>query len=168
MTNRGQMPDALEPNLAPKKLTDTLNIVSILTFIGCALVCYFSISAYSNAAETLQTAVDAQGKISSAPSIVQSMAGPNMVESARRALEYRLPILIIGLAGVFLCAWGAFRMRSLVKTGFYFYVAGELLPFATNFFLSPSGIFAVSIVIIGLIIAAIFIALYAGQLKYMK
>ncbi len=65
------------------------------------------------------------------------------------------------LLGAALCIFGAMQMRNLKKTGFFIYVAGELIaPIAASVFIAFSiGTFVIPI---------IFIVLYAINLKDLK
>ncbi len=103
----------------------------------------------------------------SAPEFVKKMTGPGMVELARRSLENRTPILLIALLGCALCAFGAYRMRSLKLTGFPFYVIGELLPAIAAIFLLGFGSISGFLMIGACLVPLVFIILYATQLKYM-
>jgi hypothetical protein len=93
--------------------------------------------------------------------------GPHPVETARLALENRLPILLITLIGAFLCFYGALYMRKLKKVGFSIYILGDLVPFTIYIFIGTGSITPVGM-IFGVVIILVFAILYATQLKYMK
>ena len=82
-------------------------------------------------------------------------------------LDNRLPVLIIGLIGTFLCFFGALQMRKLKKMGFSLYILGDIVPFAIGIFVGFDTFATVGYVIFT-IIAVLFIILYAVQLKHLK
>jgi hypothetical protein len=151
----------------PKKLPDMLNVLTILTFIGSGLFTISSIWSCLKAQDSYDKIVAAQANLDSMPDFAKKMMGPEMMEMARKSLENRVPILILALLSYALCIYGAIQMRQLKKTGFTIYVVGEVLPIVAVAIFIGSGIFGV-FAIIGYVIYAIFIILYASQLKYLK
>ena len=149
----------------PRKLPDTLNVLTILTFIGCGVGVLGSIWLYFTAQSSYDTLNDPE-KMEKLPSWARG--GPDAVENARKFLENRVPMLLLGLVAIALCLYGAIQMRQRKKTGFTFYTIGELLPFVTGvIFIGQSAVVGGS-AIFGLVIAATFILLYAFQLKHLK
>jgi hypothetical protein len=151
----------------PKKLPDMLNVLTILTFVGSGIGILSSIWSCIRAQDSYDKMVEAQSKLDSMPDFAKKFMGPEMVEMTRRALENRIPILILSLLSMGLCIYGAIQMRQFKKTGFTVYLIGELLPaVAGAIFIGVStfGGFA----LIGYLIYAVFIILYATQLKYLK
>jgi hypothetical protein len=75
--------------------------------------------------------------------------------------------LIISLLGAALCFFGALQMRKLKKTGFSFYILGDIVGFATGIFI---GFDSLATIVGGFVIAItiLFVILYAAQLKYLK
>jgi hypothetical protein len=59
-------------------------------------------------------------------------------------------------------------MRKLKKTGFYIYLIGELLPWLTTFIFIGAIAFGGLAIIFGILFTAVFVILYATQLKYLK
>jgi hypothetical protein len=82
-------------------------------------------------------------------------------------MDNRLPILIIGLLGCFLCFYGALEMRKLKKTGFSIYILGDIVPFATGIFIGFDTFATISYGVV-LAITILFVILYSSQLKYTK
>lgn len=154
----------------PAKRSDMLNVLTILTFVGCAFALFSAFTGYTGAAERYQQLLQNQDKVATtnAPAVLKVMTGPGMVEMARKTLVNRVPILILELIGIALCAGGAFLMRSLKKAGFWIYLVGELLPTITSLALVGTNVFAGIFIVIGLIISLVFIALYATQVKFMS
>jgi hypothetical protein len=158
-----------EHETQPRKRSEMLNVLTILTFIGCAIELYSSISGYFLAQQRYDLAIQNQQKVSAdAPAIVKSLTGTDMVEVVRKSMEYKTPILIAGLIACALCVWGAFQMRSLKRKGFYAYVVGELLPQIVSIVLIGFGSIGGVFVVIGLVISLVFIGLYASQWNTMS
>ena len=87
-------------------------------------------------------------------------------EMAKKQYENRVMILVLGLVGVALCFYGALQMRNLKKQGFLIYVVGELMPIISfAIFVGFGNLLAGIGMIFTLLIAAVFIILYATQLK---
>lgn len=152
----------------PRKLPDTLNVITILTFIGCGVGLLFSVAGYFFAQSGYDQAVKAQENIDKVPSFLRSMQGPDPVGAARAALDNRLPILLLGLLALGLCLYGAIQMRRWKKIGFTFYLIGELLPFLSGYLLIGSSTLSGFTLVFGGFFAGLFIILYATQLKHLK
>jgi len=151
----------------PKKIPDMLNVLTILTFIGSGIGVISSIWSCVKAQDSYDKMVDAQSKLDSMPDFAKKMMGPEMVEMTRKALENRIPILILSLLSYALCIYGAIQMRQLKKAGFTIYLVGELLPIVAGAIFIGIGTFG-GFAIVGYLIYAVFIILYATQLKYLK
>ena len=149
------------------KIPSLLNVLTILTFIGSGLGVIFSFVGYFNAASNYDKVVQSQDKLDQMPGFVKSMMGPDPVGAAHRALEYRLPIMQLGLVGSLLCLYGAIQMRQLKKNGFSIYLIGDLVPFASFIFLGIGGLTGFS-GMLGICLTVLFLILYATQLKYLK
>jgi hypothetical protein len=149
------------------KLPGTLNVLTILTFIANGLGFIFSIWGFARAQANYDNTVKMQANLDSAPDWARKLAGPHPVESARAMLDNRLPVLIIGLIGCFLCFYGAWQMRKLKKMGFSLYILGDLVPFAMGIFIGFDQFATLSYGFV-LAITILFVILYAAQLKYMK
>jgi hypothetical protein len=145
----------------------TVKVLTILTFIASAFGFLGAFYSFAMAPANYQRLVDAQDKIDQLPAIFKAFMGPHPVETARLALENRLPILLITLIGAFLCFYGALYMRKLKKVGFSIYILGDLVPFTIYIFIGTGSITPVGM-IFGVVIILVFAILYATQLKYMK
>jgi hypothetical protein len=152
----------------PKKLPSMLNVLTILTFIGNGLGFISAFYSYFSAASNYDKVVQAQDKMDQMPDIVKNMMGPDPVGNARRMLDNRLPIMLLTLVGSLLCFYGAWQMRKLKKTGFTIYIVGDIVPFISLFLFIGASTLAGFTGIFSLIITAVFVILYATQLKYMK
>ncbi|MEP7141619.1 MAG: DUF4064 domain-containing protein [Ferruginibacter sp.] len=149
------------------KLPSGLNVLTILTFIGCGIGLLFSLltpvinkfflsmmdKAKSSGAELTTKQLEDMEKGKAVMELTQA----NMV-----------PLMIIGLAGIALCLVGAIWMRKRKKDGFWIYSGGELLPVIGNFIVLGTAQFtgAVSI-IFAVCIPLLFVILYANQRKHL-
>ncbi|HWK02702.1 MAG TPA: hypothetical protein VNS58_03685 [Puia sp.] len=168
MTSTDQAADILDFDGSKKKIPEMLNVLTILTFVGCGVFTLGSIYSFFHARKGYDDLVQAQDKLADAPEFVKSLAGPKMVEMARLSLENRVPILLLALVGYGLCLYGAIRMRGLKKEGFPFYVLGQLVPVVASFIFLGVGSFGGFALIGGLLFPVLFIILYATQLKNMS
>jgi hypothetical protein len=149
------------------KLPSTINVLTILTFIANGFGFLWAFVTYARAHANYDTMVKAQENLDKAPDWARKMAGPHPLETAQAMLDNRLPLLIISLIAAALCFFGALQMRKLKKTGFSFYILGDIVGFATGIFI---GFDTLATITGGVIIAItlLFVILYATQLKYMK
>ena len=130
-----------------KKLPQMLNVLTILTYIGCGLGLLGILLGFLGV-----------GLLSSLGS--SSAQG---AEIASTVSKYATISLVLSLVGIALCFFGAMKMRNLQKVGFYLYVAGQLVPIIFTF--ATAG---VTFGVMGVIIPLVFIILYATQLKFLK
>jgi len=147
-------------------LPGSLNVLTILTFIGCALGFIGGIWQYMKADQSYKDIVAAQDKMADAPKWAKRFMGPEMVEMAKKSAENKLPIMLLTLVGVGLCLWGALEMRKLKKQGFMLWVIGEFLPIIGGLIFIGTGMVS-GFSMIWLIIPVIFLILYLVQRKYL-
>ncbi|ULQ50600.1 hypothetical protein [Flavihumibacter fluvii] len=151
-----------------KKLPSLLNVLTILTMVGCAIELIIGTMNLISGRKNLDKLEELQnsGQLDNAPEFMKKFAGPEAIENARLAYENRIPLFVIMVAGMALCLYGALQMRKLQKNGYFMWLIGELLPTVG------------SIVLIGvgfagnagwmLLFPLVFIILYTTQLKYLK
>ena len=165
-------PDVLtfDENIKPK-LPTGLNVLTILSFIGCAFQLLGSLWSFFTAKKSYDglDKLTEQMNSENMPGWVKSMMGDpeKMVKMITKAYENRIPIVLLSLVAVALCFYGAMQMRKLKKQGFTLYTIGELLPFLTQILFI--GTFALSgfAMYFAIGIAALFILLYFTQRKYL-
>ncbi len=152
-----------------EKKNGTINVLTILTFIGCGiqLILVFLAKWFMSFAM----------KMADNPEVLEKMSAKEREQMLRgkEAFEvytqYQIPLMAISLVGIALCVYGAIQMRKLKKQGFYAYVVGEWMPLIGStalmgFSLQFSG--GVMSIILSLAIPVLFTILYGVQLKRMK
>lgn len=150
-----------------QKLPSMLNVLTILTYIGCALAFlsaiwnYFTIGVASKAYEA------GTGEVATGDKTIDSVLS-GVSEMVKKQYDNRLMILLFALAGVALCFYGAMQMRNLKKQGYLIYVVGELLPIVSfAVFIGFGNILGAATAVVSLLFAAVFIILYTTQRKYL-
>ena len=152
----------------PGKIPQTISVLSILTFIGSGMVILFQLYYFVAAKRIYDTSMASIEKLDQAPAWAKNMQGPDPVGVIQRTYDNRLPITLLTLVAAVLCIIGAVQMRKLKKTGFYIYLIGELLPILTTvIFIGTAAMGGIGFYF-GLLIYAVFIILYATQLKHLK
>ena len=172
MSDQNTTVDSLNVNeFDNPKLPTGLNVLTILTFIGCALQLLGIVFGFVGAKKNYEEKDKVMAQLTSgempgwAKSFMPDMK--NYEEMVTKSYENKLPIFVLGLVAVALCFYGALQMRKLKKQGFTFYVIGQVLPIATSaLFL---GMFAFSGIGfgIGIGLTVLFILLYLTQRKHM-
>lgn len=147
------------------KLPTFLNVLTILTLIGCAWELYSNIKNFLGGAKALEELEKAQEKMADAPEWARSFAGPQVMEMMQKSLENKVPVLIIGLIGTALCLYGALQMRKLKKEGYLLWLTGELLPIIGTIIFVP--VFFKTMFVFFLIFPVLFIILYTTQRKHL-
>jgi hypothetical protein len=167
MENSNQTNDVLNQQ-QPKTLPGMLNVLTILTFIGCGLAylsaCY-SFLTNNDPDKQIQKLNEAREKIG------DSGFGAKMIDSSidmvQKSYDNRYLLLISGLVFTTLCLIGAMQMRKLKKTGYYYYLVGELAPIVLMAGLFGSSFFGAFALLFATLISVIFVILYSTQLKYL-
>ena len=148
-----------------------LNVLTILTFIGCAFQLYSTITGFTGAQKNYETKEDVIAKMNGpeVPGFFKNMmpSAAQMEEIFTKSYENRVPLLILGLIAVGLCFVGAMQMRKLKKQGFLLYAIGQLLPFATSIMFIGAAAYSGTFVIIISAISLLFLLLYYFQRKHL-
>jgi hypothetical protein len=152
----------------PKKIPDMLNVLTILTFVGSGLGALSQIYYSFNAKKVYDMTIANQDKMAEAPSWARNLQGPDPIGVATRTYDNRIAILILGVVALVLCVYGAIMMRKMKKSGFYLYLIGEILPFIATFIFIGGAAMTGLAFMFTIFITALFIILYATQLKYLK
>jgi hypothetical protein len=164
MENPNQTSDLLAQH-RPKSLPTMLNVLTILTFIGCGLGFlssgYSFISSNSGQIEKMQEQREQMGEQTG----FMKTFFDDSFDMAQVAFEHKTLLLVVGLGGIVLCLIGAIQMRKLKRSGFFMYIIGELAP------VFVIGGLLTSITNINFLFSAffafLFVVLYATQLKHL-
>lgn len=166
--NQETTKDLLEYDDQGKAIMPTgLNVLTILTFIGCSIFGLFTLF-------TPMIYKFSLNMIDKAKSSGQELSEKQLaeMEKNRAAIELGMqnmvPIMIIGLLGIILCFVGALWMRKFKKDGYWLYVAGELAPIIASVLIVGTAQFtSIWSVLLGVGIPIIFVLLYTMQKKYL-
>ncbi len=149
-----------ENNIVTKP-SSLLSTSTILSIIGSAIAMISAVTAFVNAEanyEKIQKMVNDKD-VAKAPEFVKSFFNENALLMAQKAVENKVPIMIISLIAAALCLFGAVMMRKLKKDGLKLWMTGELLPIASNLvFLGAASMSGLAL--INLVFPAVFIVIY--------
>ena len=149
------------------KLPSGLNVLTILTFIGCGvfgLLTLFLRYFYNLSLGFINKALES-GKDFSTKEMADMQKSKAAIELA---LQNVVPIMIIGLVGIALCFVGALWMRKFKRDGFWLYAAGELAPVIAGIIIMGTAQFTgIMSIVFGVGIPVIFVILYAIQRKHL-
>ena len=149
------------------KIPSGLNVLTILTFIGCGLFGLLTLLMpviYKFLLNIMDKAASS-GKEFSEKELADMEKGRAAIELVTNNM---IPTMIIGMIGIVLCFVGALWMRKLKKDGYWLYIAGQLLPLIAGFFILGSKQYTgVSSYIFGRGIPVLFAILYTTQRKYL-
>ena len=150
------------------KLPSSLNVLTILTFIGSAIGFIGSVWSFFTAEKTYKSMQDtlSSGKLDEAPAWAKNMVSADTLPMYQKMAENKTPILLISLLSLALCIFGAIQMRKRKKQGFPVYVAGEVLPFVDTLVFVGTMAFK-GFGLLSIIIPIIFIILYAVNRKHL-
>lgn len=172
MSDQNTIQDSLNINEFDKpKLPTALNVLTILTFIGCALQLLGVVFGYVGAKKNLDEKDKVLEQLNSGN--MPGWAKSFMPEASKyeamvtNSYDNRLPILLLGLISVALCFYGALQMRKLKKQGFLLYVIGQLLPFVTSALFIGMFMFSGIAFMIGTCLTVLFILFYMTQRKHL-
>ena len=161
-------PDLFEQQ-RQQELPGMLNVLTILTFIGCAISYlgvlwgYYSSGNYEKDIVKLQIMRDESGENSLVYKTTESA-----IEITKISYENRYLLLISGLVFTTMCLIGAIQMRKRKKTGYTIYTIGELAPIVISAIIFGFSLFGSFMVLFSSVFAILFVILYATQLKNMN
>ena len=163
-----QTKDLLEYDEQGKaKMPTGLNVLTILTFIGCGIFGLLTLLApviYKFSLNMMEKA-KSSGQELSEKQVADMAKGKAAIELA---MQNMIPTMIIGMAGIILCFVGALWMRKYKKDGYWMYVAGELAPIiASIVIVGTSQLEGFWGIAVGIVIPVTFVILYTLQRKYL-
>jgi hypothetical protein len=146
-----------------------LNILTILTIIGCCVFFLFTIYGFMNAKKNLDKMEETINSkdFDNLPSFVKGMMTPEALALAQKNYENRVPITLIAVLGIALCFFGAMQMRKLKMQGYYLYLVGEILPLVGSVVFLGMGALSGIPGIITIVFLLLFILLYTLQRKHL-
>jgi hypothetical protein len=150
------------------KMPSAINILTILTFIGCGVQLLLTFLTRWFMGFALKVMDDPNRWDS-----LSTKEKDNLLQAKEAMRLYEnnfIPLTIIALVGIALCFTGAMMMRKLKKEGFYIYVVGEFAPIIASAVLIGLSVQMNSPVsaTFSLLIPVVFTVMYAMQLKHMK
>ena len=150
-----------QENNIENKPSSLLSTTSILSIIGSSAAIVSAVTTYINAEanyEKLKQFASAEDS-AKAPEFVKSFINDNALVMAQKAVESKLPIMIITMIAAALCLMGAIMMRRLKKDGFKLWLTGEIIPIVTNLiFLGAASMSGIALIY--LLFPAVFISIY--------
>jgi hypothetical protein len=149
----------------PAKRPQFITVLCILTWIGCGIGLIASVMGYF-AVQTAGAMMDVAS--ASDPDAMSNMSSMPGMEEAMNSMKYAGISLGIGILGIILCFAGSMMMWKLKKTGFYIYVAGQIIPLVVSAVLIGASAFGGFALVMGAIFPIAFIIMYAVNLKYMS
>lgn len=157
--------DSLNFDTDPPKISSTLNVLTILTFIGCGIGALLTCAmpAINDFLLKMMDKAQSSGKELSASDIEKMEKGRAAIELYKHNM---IPLMITSIVGILLCFVGALWMRKLKKDGYWLYVAGEIAPVIATVFIMGTAQFS-GINILSLLIPVVFVILYTTQRKYL-
>lgn len=169
MQTETQRPAASDILEQPKKLPGTLNVLTILTLIGCAfsyiglIINHFQMNNYDDQVAKIEEAQDKLGDNAFAQKMMEGS-----LEMLKKQHDNRYILLASGLIFTTLCLIGALRMRKLRKSGYPIYVIGEIAPIVVMAALIGFGsLLSGFTMIFTLVISLVFVILYTVQRKHL-
>jgi hypothetical protein len=163
------MTDLFTEESERKGLPGNLNVLTILTFIGCGIGFFGGILQYINADKSVANMEKTMSSpdFNSMPEFVKKMMTPEALEKARVLAVNKLPLLILGLVGVALCLAGALQMRKLRMQGYYLWLLGEIVPVIGMIIFIGDGAYTGWAAMITYVILLLFVILYTLERKYL-
>ncbi|MCW3071581.1 MAG: hypothetical protein JWO44_1471 [Bacteroidetes bacterium] len=149
----------------PAKRPQFITVLCILTWIGCGIGLIASVMGYF-AVQTAGAMMDVAS--ASDPDAMTNMSAMPGMEETMNAMKYAGISLAVGVLGILLCFAGSMMMWKLKKTGYYIYVAGQIIPLVVSAILLGATAFGGIALVLGAIIPVVFIILYGVNLKYMS
>jgi hypothetical protein len=90
------------------KLSGGLNVLTILTIIGCIIGLLFSTYSFITAKSSYEKTKELidSGKVNEMPKFARNMMTPEMLGMQQKMMENRMPIFILSIVALILCLYG--------------------------------------------------------------
>ncbi len=164
MTDINQNQDQL--NLESQEsvqLPSMLNVLTILTYIGCAIGAIGGIYNYFTICKSVEK-LTSQDLPDMGGFIGKMM--DSAIELSIKQCDNRLVIFVATMVTTLLCFFGAFMIRGLKKQGFIVYVLGELIGPASMMGILGGAAFS-GMMLFSALFPVVMVILYATQRKYL-
>lgn len=148
-----------------KRLPSFLNVLTILTYIGCVFEVLGAIYTYLTVcvSKMLQESLS---ELKSSASTLDDFLD-DAIKMTQKQCENKMVIFLITIVGIALCFYGAMQMRNLKKQGFLIYTTGELLTPILLLAILGTGPMGM-LLILKMIVPVIMVILYATQREHLK
>jgi hypothetical protein len=147
-----------------KKLSDMLNVLTILTFIASGLSFLYAPYTYATVCKQAALLSEKMDQYEEKGGFLAGVMKGSM-EALNKNCEMRLPILISTIVCLILCVIGAILMRRLKKSGYFIYLIGEIaMPIIVVTIIGGSPFS----IIVTFLFPILFLILYGTQLKNLK
>lgn len=158
-----------DSNIESKKMTTTINVMTIITFIGCIYSLITAIS-FLNPQLTLEMLLEPiQKSIESAEDYeILINVFLKQMDNTRILFENKYLFSITEIIFSACCVYGAVEMRKMNKIGFYAYTTGQIIPLLASLAITGWNIASGTTFIFSVLFSGIFILIYAFQLKHMR
>jgi len=155
-------------NIESSKLPTSLNVLTILTIIGCILAFVFEIYGFATAKTSYDKTKEMieSGQLADAPAFVKNMVNEKSLAMQKKRLDNKVPLLVLGLVSAGLCLYGAIAMRKRQKQGYTFWLLGELLPVLSTIIFIGASAFS-GFAALFMIFPLVFIILYTVNRKHL-
>lgn len=154
-----------------KTMTATINVLTILTFIGCGIAFISAIWSLYSSGKYMEQMAMMQERIDQISESGSETAANFMMQSmdmVKKQYDNRYLLLIVNLLATGLCVFGALEMRKMRKNGYYLWLTGELLPILITVAIIGFNLMGGIVLGASLLFASVFIILYGLQVKHMK
>ena len=149
-------------NEQPKR-PQFITVLCILSFIGSGLSFILSLWQYFS----IKASDKFLQRLSSSQDDAHGMIG-GLQDTMTKAVENAVPNLIIGLLCSIICLYGAIKIWKLKKIGFFVYSVGEITPPISLFFLGGGGLVGGTGAVLLLLLAEVWIVMYAINFNHLK
>jgi hypothetical protein len=152
-----------------KNMNASINVLTILTFIGCVFAFISAIFSLYSSGKSMERIPLMQEQAYQLSETSETAAEIMMqsIDAIRKQYENRYLLLIVNLFATGLCVFGALEMRKMRKNGFYLWLTGELLPILITVAIIGFNLMGGIVLGASLLFAGVFIVLYGLQVKHM-
>ena len=160
------MNDLNSPFEATTKPSSGLKTITILTIIWSVISIVYNVYTFFRIEKSyaeIKKIMDTNG-LENAPGFVKDFANKDTLLQLESAMNFKIPILILGVFGSLLCLLGAIEMRKLKVHGYTFWLCGELLPILSTIIFVGINAFA-GLSLLALFFPVLFIVLYTVYRK---